>query len=54
MPIGRVGFSYEVLDDLPFDHIRMFLSTDLKIFKPPKEQFMVKIGGQLTFEERSW
>jgi len=53
-PIGRVGFSSEDLDDLAWAHIEMFLRQDLKIFKPPKEQFMVKIGEQLTFEERSW
>ncbi len=54
VPIGRVGFSYEDLDDMPLAHIDMFLRQNLKIIKPPKEQFMVKMGKLLTFEERSW
>ena len=53
-PIGRVGFSYEDLDDLPWAHIEIFLRQELRIFKPPKEQFMVKVGGQPIFEERPW
>ena len=54
VPIGRVGFSYEDLDDIAWAHIEMFLRQNLKIFKPPKEQFMVRDGDLLTFEERSW
>ena len=54
VPIGRVGFSYEDLDDMAWAHIEMFLRQNLRIFKPPKEQFMVRDGEQLTFEERSW
>jgi len=54
VPIGRVGFTYENLDDMAWAHIEMFLRQNLKIFKPPKEQFMVRDGDLLTFEERSW
>ncbi len=54
VPIGRVGFSYEDLDDIPWAHIEIFLKWNLRTFKPPKEQFMVRVGEELTFEERSW
>jgi len=54
VPIGRVGFSYEDLDDMAWAHIEMFLRQNLSIFKPRREQFMVRDGDLLTFEERSW
>ena len=54
VPVGRVGFSYEDLDDIPWAHIEIFLQWNLRTFNPPKEQFMVRVGEELTFEERSW
>jgi len=53
MPIGRVGFSYEDLDDLLFETIRPVL-LQLNIFNPPMEQFMERNGYDLRFVERSW
>ena len=53
-PIGRVGFSSEDLDDMAWAHIEIFLRQELRIFEPPKEQFMVRDGDVLNFEERSW
>ena len=54
VPIGRVGFSYEDVDDMAWAHIEIFLRQELKIFKPPREQYMVRDGELLTFEDRSW
>ena len=54
IPIGRVGFSYEDLDEIAWAHIEIFLRQNLKVFKPSREQFMVRDGELLTFEERSW
>ena len=54
LPIGRVGCSYEDLDDIPWAHIEIFFREELRIFEPRREQFMVRDGELLTFEERSW
>jgi len=54
VPIGRVGFSYEDVDDMAWAHIEIFLRQELRIFEPRKEQFMVRDGDLLNFEERSW
>ncbi len=52
-PIGLIGFSYEVLADRTFQEIKAALS-DLEIFTPPKEQFMIMDGSDLRLVERSW
>ena len=53
-PIGRVSFSYEVLDDYPLEIIESYLKSALEIYMPPEEQHIFSAGNLLGYEKRPW